>query len=86
VVHLPAIAGAEAYWIKTVFGQQFFGRNAGEVLHPAREPPAMLEQIRCPLGARVRAPAGWRISDAPDIGEYNFAGQYRQMPAPRAAA
>jgi predicted phage terminase large subunit-like protein len=35
-----------------------------------------------PFGARVRAPVGWRISNAPGIGEYNFAGQYQQMPAP----
>ena len=34
-------------------------------MHPEREPPAMLEQIRRTLG------------------EYNFAGQYQQMPAPQ---
>ena len=47
MVRLPAIAEeAEAYRVETVFGQQSFGRKAGEALHPAREPPEMLEQIR----------------------------------------
>jgi len=51
VVRLPAIADdAEAYRIETVFGLQSFGRKEGEALHPAREPPAMLEQIRRTLG------------------------------------
>ena len=48
-----------------MFGHQSFGRKAGEALHPEREPPVMLEQIRR------------------TIGEYNFAGQYQQMPAPQ---
>jgi hypothetical protein len=48
-----------------VFGRQSFGRKAGDALHPEREPPAMLEQIRRTLG------------------EYNFAGQYQQAPAPQ---
>ena len=66
MVRLPAIAEeAEAYRVETVFGQQSFGRKAGEALHPAREPPEMLEQIRRTLG------------------EYNFAGQYQQAPAPQ---
>jgi hypothetical protein len=47
VVRLPALAEeAEAYRVETVLGPQSFGRKAGEALHPAREPPAMLEQIR----------------------------------------
>src|ERR1700730_1499285 len=66
VVRLPAIADDdELHRFEGVFGHQSFGRQAGEVLHPAREPPAMLEQIRR------------------TIGEYNFAGQYQQMPAPQ---
>ena len=36
----------------------------GEALHPAREPLAVLQNIRR------------------TIGEYNFAGQYQQAPAP----
>jgi hypothetical protein len=66
VVRLPAIADdAERYPVETVFGPRTFGRKEGEALHPEREPPAMLEQIRRTLG------------------EYNFAGQYQQMPAPQ---
>jgi hypothetical protein len=34
------------YRIETVLGHQSFGRRPGEVGHPAREPPAMLGQIR----------------------------------------
>jgi len=66
VVRLPAIADDdELHRVETVFGWQSFGRDAGEALHPEREPPEMLEQIRGTLG------------------EYNFAGQYQQMPAPQ---
>jgi predicted phage terminase large subunit-like protein len=66
VVRLPAIADDdELHRAETVFGRQTFGRKAGEALHPAREPPEMLEQIRRTLG------------------EYNFAGQYQQAPAPQ---
>src|SRR3984893_446412 len=66
VVRLPAIADDnELHRFEGVFGQQSFGRKEGEALHPEREPPAMLEQIRR------------------TIGEYNFAGQYQQMPAPQ---
>jgi predicted phage terminase large subunit-like protein len=66
VVRLPAIADAdELHRVETVFGRQAFGRKAGEALHPEREPPEMLEQIRR------------------TIGEYNFAGQYQQAPAPQ---
>jgi hypothetical protein len=31
---------------EVVFAQQSFGRKASEALHPEREPPAMIEQIR----------------------------------------
>jgi predicted phage terminase large subunit-like protein len=66
VVRLPAIAEEdELHEVETVFGRQAFGRKAGEALHPSREPPEMLEQIRRTLG------------------EYNFAGQYQQAPAPQ---
>jgi hypothetical protein len=72
VVRLPAIAEAdERHRVETVFGRQSFGRRAGEALHPEREPPAMLDEIR-------RVPGF-----IPGIGEYNFAGQYQQMPAPQ---
>ncbi len=51
MVRLPAIADEEErHRVETVFGPQSFGRRAGEVLHPAREPPEMLEQIRLTLG------------------------------------
>jgi len=66
VVRLPAIADEdELHRAATVFGLQSFGRKAGDALHPEREPPEMLEQIRRTLG------------------EYNFAGQYQQAPAPQ---
>jgi predicted phage terminase large subunit-like protein len=65
-VRLPALAeGAEEHRIKTVLGWQSFDREAGEPLHPEREPAQMLAQIR------------------QTIGEYNFAGQYQQAPAPQ---
>jgi predicted phage terminase large subunit-like protein len=51
VVRLPAIAeDDELFRVETVFGRQSFGRKAGEGLHPEREPPEMLEQIRRTLG------------------------------------
>ena len=51
VVRLPAIAeDDELHPVETVFGRQSFGRKAGEALHPEREPPEMLEQIRRALG------------------------------------
>ena len=66
VVRFPAFAEADEIWeVETVWGKRRFGRRAGEALHPEREPPEMLEQIRR------------------TIGEYNFAGQYQQMPAPQ---
>ena len=51
VVRLPAIADdEELHRVETVFGWQSFGRKAGEALHPEREPPEMLEQIRRTIG------------------------------------
>jgi hypothetical protein len=65
IVRFPAIAEEdERHVIDTLAGSRIFARRQGEPLHPAREPLAMLEQIRL------------------TIGEYNFAGQYQQMPAP----
>ena len=65
VVRFPAIAEEdERHVIDTLAGPREFIRRQGEALHPAREPLAMLEQIRR------------------TIGEYNFAGQYQQAPAP----
>ena len=64
VVRFPAIAeDDEVHAIDTVAGRRLFSRRRGEALHPAREPLAMLDEIRH------------------TIGEYNFAGQYQQMPA-----
>jgi hypothetical protein len=63
VVRIPAIAeDDERHPIETVFGRQYFGRRGGEVLHPEREPPEMLEQIRRTLGEYPRAlrPGGCR--------------------------
>src|SRR5262249_43730013 len=51
VVRLPAIAEADEWHrVETVFGSQSFGRKAGEALHPEREPPEMLAQLRRTLG------------------------------------
>ena len=57
VVRLPAIAEEdERHRVETVFGRQFFGRRAGEALHPEREPPEMLEPT--PLGGGM-VKAAW---------------------------
>jgi predicted phage terminase large subunit-like protein len=65
VVRFPAIAEAdETHRVDTLGGCRVFRRRCGEALHPAREPPGMLAEIRR------------------TIGEYNFAGQYQQAPAP----
>jgi len=65
VVSFPAIAEAdEVHAIETIWGPRCFTRRPGEALHPAREPLAVLHNIRR------------------TIGEYNFAGQYQQSPAP----
>jgi hypothetical protein len=51
VVLLPAIAEADEWHrVETVFGSRVFGRKAGEALHPEREPPEMLAQLRRTLG------------------------------------
>jgi predicted phage terminase large subunit-like protein len=51
VVRIPAIAEEdEQHRAEPVFGRQCFGRREGEVLHPERRPPLMLEQIRRTLG------------------------------------
>ena len=50
-MRLPAIADEdELHRVETVFGRQSFGRKAGEALHPEREPPEMLEQLRRTIG------------------------------------
>ncbi len=66
LLRLPAIAEAdEEYRFKRRFGPSgIFRRKAGEVLHPARDPLAVIQEVRR------------------TIGEYNFAGQYLQSPAP----
>jgi predicted phage terminase large subunit-like protein len=65
ILRLPAIAeDDETIVVGSLLGSRRFQRRRGEALHPAREPVAMLEQIRR------------------TIGEYNFAGQYQQMPSP----
>ena len=51
VVRLPAVTDDdEVHRVETVFGRQSFGRKAGEVLHPEREPQEMLAQLRRTLG------------------------------------
>jgi len=51
VVRLPAITEEDEWHrVETVFGRQGFGREAGEALHPEREPPEMLAQLRRTLG------------------------------------
>ena len=51
VVRLPAIADDdEVHQAETVFGGQSFRRKAGEILHPEREPPEMLAQLRRTIG------------------------------------
>jgi predicted phage terminase large subunit-like protein len=65
MLRLPAIAEAdETYIVETLAGRRVFARRRGEALHRAREPLAMLDDIRR------------------KVGEYNFAGQYQQAPAP----
>ena len=65
VVSLPAIAETrQRFEFDTLAGRRVVVRRVGDVLHPAREPRAVLESLRTILG------------------EYNFAGQYQQAPAP----
>jgi predicted phage terminase large subunit-like protein len=65
VISFPAIAEQdETHLIESPIGTVKFERKCGELLHPAREPQAVLDRIRR------------------NLGEYNFAGQYQQSPAP----
>jgi len=51
LVRFPAFAEADEIWeVETVWGPRRFTRRAGEALHPEREPPEMLEQIRRTIG------------------------------------
>ena len=51
VVRLPAIAEEdETFVVDNLLGPSCFERRRGEALHPAREPLAMLEQIRKTIG------------------------------------
>jgi predicted phage terminase large subunit-like protein len=51
IVRFPAIAEEdETFVVDTVWGPRRFTRRPGEALHPAREPPEMLEQIRRTIG------------------------------------
>ena len=51
VAAFPAIAeDDEAHQIETPGGPRPFQRKAGEALHPAREPLAVLERVRATLG------------------------------------
>jgi hypothetical protein len=50
IVRLPAIAEEdETIVVDSLLGPRRFRRRRGEALHPAREPIAMLEQIRRPF-------------------------------------
>jgi predicted phage terminase large subunit-like protein len=65
VIRFPAIAEEdETHVIETPYGTRRFQRRAGQVLHPEREPLAVLNHLREAQG------------------EYHFAGQYQQAPAP----
>jgi len=65
VIRFPAIADEdERYQVERWFGAANYGRRKGEILHPAREPREILDQLR------------------ETQGEYTFAGQYQQSPAP----
>ena len=51
IVRLPAIAeDDETIVVGSLLGSRRFQRRRGEALHPAREPVAMLEQIRRTIG------------------------------------
>ncbi len=66
VARFPALAeNDEFHVVDTRRGPRLFLRREGAALHPAREPPELLEHIRG------------------TIGDYNFAGQYQQRPAPQ---
>lgn len=66
VVSFPAIAERnEIIKIETPHGSMRIERLNGDVLHQAREPRSVLDQIKR------------------NLGEYHFAAQYQQSPAPR---
>jgi hypothetical protein len=72
VVRFPAIAeDDEVHAIDTLAGPRLFSRRRGEALHPAREPLAMLDEIRRTIGEYP-----------PDTSFPGVAGQYQQAPAP----
>lgn len=51
VINLPAVASEDEVWAyRTVAGEKRARREAGEALHPAREPLETLERIRSTLG------------------------------------
>jgi predicted phage terminase large subunit-like protein len=51
LLRLPAIAEVnEVFEIGTIIGTQRFARNAGEPLHPAREPLELLQEMRRMMG------------------------------------
>ena len=51
IVRLPAIAeDDETILVDSLLGPRCFERRRGEVLHPAREPLSMLDQIRRTIG------------------------------------
>jgi predicted phage terminase large subunit-like protein len=51
IVRFPAIAEEdETFVVETVWGKRHFTRRPGEALHPEREPPEMIEQIRRTIG------------------------------------
>ncbi len=51
VVRLPAIAEAEEHHAaESELGTRHFARQAGEALHPGREPPGLLAHIRQTIG------------------------------------
>ena len=59
---MTGVPSARGGRVETVFGPQSFDRKPGEALHPEREPPEMLEQIRRPLGRGFRT--RWRNGSA----------------------
>ena len=65
VISLPAIAEEDERHVLGCLGQRYtVTRRAGEVLHPEREPAAVVDELRRTLG------------------DYHFAAQYQQRPAP----
>jgi predicted phage terminase large subunit-like protein len=51
VVAFPAIAETdETHVVDTAFGEKIFGRDAGEALHPEREPLKVLTRLRRTMG------------------------------------